>query len=91
MKSVGEAMAIGRSFEESFQKALRSLETGRAGWGCDRPEKLPSLPIFAPSCAPPTPIASLTCATPWWLGRSVDEIHGSAPSTPGSSTKLRGS
>ncbi len=35
MKSVGEAMAIGRSFEESFQKAIRSLETGRSGWGCD--------------------------------------------------------
>jgi carbamoyl-phosphate synthase large subunit len=32
MKSVGEAMAIGRNFEEAFQKALRSLETGRAGW-----------------------------------------------------------
>ena len=28
MKSVGESMAIGRSFEESFQKALRSLEVG---------------------------------------------------------------
>ena len=43
MKSVGEAMAIGRTFNESFQKALRSLETGRAGWGCDGPEKLPTL------------------------------------------------
>ena len=32
MKSVGEAMAIGRTFQESFQKALRSLETGLAGW-----------------------------------------------------------
>ena len=31
MKSVGEAMAIGRSFPESFQKALRSLEIGRDG------------------------------------------------------------
>ena len=31
MKSVGEAMAIGRTFKESLQKALRSLETGRAG------------------------------------------------------------
>ncbi len=36
MKSVGEAMAIGRSFEESFQKAIRSLEIGYSGWGCDR-------------------------------------------------------
>ncbi|CAL5219945.1 g1877 [Coccomyxa viridis] len=32
MKSVGEAMAIGRTFQESFQKALRSLETGLDGW-----------------------------------------------------------
>ncbi len=31
MKSVGEAMAVGRSFEESLQKALRSMETGLAG------------------------------------------------------------
>ena len=36
MKSVGEAMSIGRCFEESFQKAIRSLETGLSGWGCDR-------------------------------------------------------
>jgi len=35
MKSVGESMAIGRSFEESFQKALRSLEIGIFGWDCD--------------------------------------------------------
>ncbi len=35
MKSVGESMAIGRSFEESFQKALRSLEIDIYGWECD--------------------------------------------------------
>ena len=35
MKSVGEAMAIGRTFKESFQKALRSLEQGRFGLGGD--------------------------------------------------------
>ena len=35
MKSVGESMAIGRSFEESFQKALRSLVVGIHGWECD--------------------------------------------------------
>jgi carbamoyl-phosphate synthase large subunit len=35
MKSVGEAMAIGRTFKESLQKALRSLETGRSGLGGD--------------------------------------------------------
>ncbi len=35
MKSIGEAMAIGRTFKEAFQKALRSLEQGRAGLGAD--------------------------------------------------------
>jgi carbamoyl-phosphate synthase large subunit len=35
MKSVGEAMAIGRTFKEAFQKALRSLEQGRFGLGAD--------------------------------------------------------
>jgi carbamoyl-phosphate synthase large subunit len=38
MKSVGEAMAIGRTFQEAFQKALRSLETGRFGFGGDAKE-----------------------------------------------------
>ncbi|MDQ1419475.1 MAG: carbamoyl-phosphate synthase large subunit [Acidimicrobiaceae bacterium] len=35
MQSVGEAMAIGRTFPESLQKALRSLEHGRLGLNCD--------------------------------------------------------
>ncbi|MHC4938933.1 MAG: carbamoyl-phosphate synthase large subunit [Planctomycetota bacterium] len=35
MKSVGETMAIGRTFRESLQKALRGLEIGRAGLGAD--------------------------------------------------------
>jgi len=35
MKSVGEAMSIGKNFKQSFQKALRSLEIGRAGFGAD--------------------------------------------------------
>ena len=35
MKSVGEAMAIGRTFKEALQKAIRSLEIGRAGLGAD--------------------------------------------------------
>ncbi|MFN5102985.1 MAG: carbamoyl-phosphate synthase large subunit, partial [Planctomycetota bacterium] len=35
MKSVGETMAIGRTFKESFQKALRGLEVGAFGFGCD--------------------------------------------------------
>src|ERR1051326_8729383 len=38
MQSVGEVMAIGRTFTESLQKAIRSLETGRAGLNCDPAE-----------------------------------------------------
>ena len=38
MQSVGEVMAIGRTFPESLQKALRSLEQGRAGLNCDSSE-----------------------------------------------------
>ena len=44
MKSVGEAMAIGRTFKEALQKALRSLETGRFGLGGDGKDKYPFLP-----------------------------------------------
>src|SRR5207253_7272020 len=40
MQSVGEAMAIGRTFPESLQKALRSLEHGRLGLNCDPAEAL---------------------------------------------------
>jgi len=39
MKSVGEVMAIGRTFEEALQKALRSLEIGRYGIGSDGKDK----------------------------------------------------
>ena len=40
MKSVGEAMAIGRTFREALQKAVRSLEIGRAGLGADGRDRL---------------------------------------------------
>ena len=43
MKSVGEAMAIGRTFRESLQKALRSLEIGRFGLGADGKDAAPDL------------------------------------------------
>ncbi|HWM22377.1 MAG TPA: carbamoyl-phosphate synthase large subunit, partial [Ilumatobacteraceae bacterium] len=39
MQSVGEVMAIGRTFPESLQKALRSLEQGRMGLNCDPAER----------------------------------------------------
>ncbi|MCM2283609.1 MAG: carbamoyl-phosphate synthase large subunit [Desulfobacula sp.] len=41
MKSVGETMSIGRTFKEAFQKGLRSLEIGRAGFGGDGRDPLP--------------------------------------------------
>jgi carbamoyl-phosphate synthase large subunit len=43
MKSVGEAMAIGRTFKEAFQKAIRSLEIGRFGFGADGKDREPRL------------------------------------------------
>jgi len=48
MKSVGEAMAIGRTFKESLQKALRSLETGRFGLGADGKDSMPTLSDGSP-------------------------------------------
>ncbi|WNZ23140.1 carbamoyl-phosphate synthase large subunit [Leptolyngbya sp. NK1-12] len=75
MKSVGEAMAIGRTFQESFQKALRSLETGRAGWGCDRNEKLPSLEQIRAGLRTPNPERIFTVRHAMQMGMSVDEIY----------------
>ena len=43
MKSVGETMAIGRTFKEAFQKGMRSLETGRFGFGGDGKDVLSHL------------------------------------------------
>ncbi len=43
MKSVGETMAIGRTFKEAFQKGMRSLEVGRMGFGNDGKESLNEL------------------------------------------------
>ncbi len=43
MKSVGETMAIGRTFKEAFQKGMRSLEIGRMGFGFDGRENLEDL------------------------------------------------
>jgi carbamoyl-phosphate synthase large subunit len=75
MKSVGEAMAIGRTFQESFQKALRSLETGRAGWGCDKPEKLPSGEQIRAQLRTPNPERIFAVRHAMQLGMSVEEIY----------------
>ncbi|HAG83855.1 MAG TPA: carbamoyl phosphate synthase large subunit [Cyanobacteria bacterium UBA12227] len=75
MKSVGEAMAIGRTFQESFQKALRSLEIGRFGWGCDRPEKLPSLEHVRSGLRTPNPDRIFTVRHALQLGMTVEEVY----------------
>ncbi|HEY9801441.1 MAG TPA: carbamoyl-phosphate synthase large subunit [Leptolyngbyaceae cyanobacterium] len=75
MKSVGEAMAIGRTFNESFQKALRSLETGRAGWGCDKAEKLPSGEQIRAQLRTPNPERIFALRHALQLGMSAEEIY----------------
>ncbi len=58
MKSVGEAMAIGRTFKEALQKCLRSLETGRFGLGADGKDPFvfddPSNPCYRDPAGPET-------------------------------------
>ncbi|MEO1402933.1 MAG: carbamoyl-phosphate synthase large subunit [Cyanobacteria bacterium J06635_1] len=75
MKSVGEAMAIGRTFQESLQKALRSLETGRAGWGCDRSEKLPNISQVRASLRTPNPDRIFALRHAMQLGLTVEDIY----------------
>ncbi|MBT9315881.1 carbamoyl-phosphate synthase large subunit [Leptothoe spongobia] len=75
MKSVGEAMAIGRTFQESFQKALRSLETGRSGWGCDRREKLPTIAKVRSSLRSPNPDRIFALRHALQLGLSAQDIY----------------
>ncbi len=75
MKSVGEAMAIGRTFCESFQKALRSLETGRYGFGCDSHEPLPSLTQVRSSLRTPNPERIFSVYHALKLGMTVEGIN----------------
>jgi carbamoyl-phosphate synthase large subunit len=75
MKSVGEAMAIGRTFNESFQKALRSLETGRAGWGCDIKEKLPSGEQIRAQLRTPNPDRIFSVRHAMLSGITLEEIY----------------
>lgn len=80
MKSVGETMGIGRTFNESLQKALRGLEIGRFGLGCDSKDK------WATKQEPSEEEIKAKLTTPnehriWYiryamkLGFSVDQIH----------------
>ena len=75
MKSVGEAMAIGRTFCESFQKALRSLETGRYGFGCDRRDTLPSLSQVRANLRTANPERIFSVYHALKLGMTPEQIH----------------
>jgi carbamoyl-phosphate synthase large subunit len=78
MKSVGEAMAIGRTFGESMQKALRSLETGLTGLDeIEIPESNggANRDAIRAALAKPTPDRILTIAQAFRHGFSVAEIH----------------
>jgi carbamoyl-phosphate synthase large subunit len=78
MKSVGEAMAIGRTFAESLQKALRSLETGLTGLDEVEIEGLgkgDDHNALRAAIGTPTPDRLLKVAQAMRLGMSVAEIY----------------
>jgi carbamoyl-phosphate synthase large subunit len=89
MKSVGEAMAIGRNFEESFQKAIRSLETGHAGWGCDRPDPTPERSELDRTLRTPSPDRIFAVRTAMVNGYSDADIHRISSIDPWFLAKLR--
>ncbi|MGX2974012.1 carbamoyl-phosphate synthase large subunit [Ursidibacter arcticus] len=71
MKSVGEVMAMGRTFQESLQKALRGLETGICGFNLlsEEPERIRR------ELANPGPERILYVADAFGAGFSLDEVH----------------
>ena len=78
MKSVGEAMAIGRTFAESLQKALRSLETGLDGLDEVEIEGLgkgDDRNVLRAAIGTPTPDRILKVAQAMRMGMGVEEIH----------------
>src|ERR1700745_2140149 len=78
MKSVGEAMAIGRTFPESLQKALRSLETGLDGIDEIEIDGLglgDDHNVLRAAIGQPTPDRLLKVAQAMRLGMGVEEIH----------------
>ncbi len=90
MKSVGEAMAIGRTFQESFQKALRSLEIGRFGWGCDRDEALPSIEQVRSLLRTPTPDRIFSIRHAMQLKVSLEDIYDFTGVDPWFLDKMQG-
>ncbi|MFO8238748.1 MAG: carbamoyl-phosphate synthase large subunit [Prochlorococcaceae cyanobacterium] len=89
MKSVGEAMAIGRCFEESFQKAMRSLETGHAGWGCDRPDGAIPAGELDRALRTATPERIFAVREAMVAGRTDADIHALSAIDPWFLAKLR--
>lgn len=78
MKSVGEAMAIGRSFPESLQKALRSLETGLTGLSEIAIPDFETRDDLSPvemALGTPTPDRILLVGQALRLGMTIDDIH----------------
>ncbi len=75
MKSVGEAMAIGRSFNEALQKGLRSLETGFSGLDEVEVPGDGSAQAFHAALATPKPDRVLVAAQAMRAGVTVEEIH----------------
>jgi carbamoyl-phosphate synthase large subunit len=80
MKSVGESMAIGRTFKEAFQKGLRALETGRAGWTTgERPQddrlSDDSIDALRGALRQPTPERIFQVKRALEAGMSVDHIY----------------
>jgi len=78
MQSVGEVMAIGRTFPESLQKALRSLETGRAGLNADAKEtaldKIPTAKLLK-MIAVPTPDRIFQVEALLRRGQKPEKLH----------------
>ncbi|MBN3859965.1 carbamoyl-phosphate synthase large subunit [Neisseriaceae bacterium PsAf] len=71
MKSVGEAMAIGRTFQESVQKALRSLETGLSGFDPKTEDEV----VIRRELANPKADRILYVADAFRIGMSLEEIN----------------
>jgi len=76
MKSVGETMAIGRTFKEALQKAVRSLEIGRFGLLQMLPADIGNLAEFLiPKLTTPNSLRLFYVATAFQCGMTIDEIH----------------
>ncbi|MEM6278099.1 MAG: carbamoyl-phosphate synthase large subunit [Verrucomicrobiota bacterium] len=75
MKSVGEAMSIGRTFKESLQKALRSLETGRGGLGSDGKDGNPDITYIRERLATPNAERIFFVRLAFESGLTLKQIH----------------